>query len=107
MGASPSSMLTQLLCSAVRPAASQPCCWLRHQVLTSLMHVLPQATRPVTWQLFSRTRGECQGQMGSGLILYFVGIKKSLFQKILKAERTDLGWFNFPRQSFPGDAGVR
>ena len=50
------------------------------------MHALPQAIRPVTWLLFSRTKGECPGQTGAGwdVIPYFVGRdKEHLFQEVL------------------------
>jgi len=49
-----------------RPAASQPRCWPRPQAPTSSTPVPPPATRPVTWPLSSRTRGECRGQPGPG-----------------------------------------
>lgn len=39
------------LCPA-RLAASQPSCWIRPRAPMSLMRVLPQAIRPVTWLLF-------------------------------------------------------
>lgn len=75
---------------AARQAVSPPCCWLRPPGPTSSMHALPQAIRPVTWLLFSRTKGKCRGQTGAGwdLILYFVGRdKEHLFQEVPQAER--------------------